>query len=56
MFQGQIPCTLEQHIDDDTFRWSQHHFIDELLVLDMAAVAADQLHPRPRERHFEHPR
>ena len=49
------PASLEQHIDHRALRRSEHHVINELLVLHMAAVAADQLHARARQRHLEHP-
>lgn len=29
------------------------HVVDELLLFDMAAVASDQLHPRPRQGDLE---
>ena len=51
----QLSRLVEQHVDHYALRRRENHFIDELLVLDMPAVAADQLHSRPRQRNLEHP-
>ena len=48
VFQHELAGLLEQHIDDGPLRRSEDHVLDELLVLDAAAVAADELHPRAR--------
>ena len=56
MFQHELAGLLEQHIDDGPLRRSEDHVLDELLVLDAAAVAADELHPGPGQRDLEHAR
>ena len=53
VLERQLTGLLEQHVDHHSLRRSEDHVVDELLVLDVAAVAADQLHPRPRQRDLE---
>jgi hypothetical protein len=55
MLQVQLPRGRDQHIDHHPLRRRHHDLVDELLVLDAAAVAADQLHPGPRHGQVEHP-
>ena len=47
---------LEQHVHDDALRRREDDRLDELLALDPAAVAADELHARARQRDVEHAR
>ena len=47
MLQRQLARRLEAHVDDDPLGGRQDDVLDELLVLDAAAVAADELHPAP---------
>ena len=56
VLQRELAVLVEQDVDDDALGRSQDHVVDELLVLDVAAVAADELHPRARQRDLEHPR
>ena len=56
VFQHELAGLLEQHIDDGPLRRSENHVLDELFVLDAAAVAAGELHPSPGQRHLEHAR
>ena len=53
MLQGEITGTIKEDIDDYALGWSDDYVFDELLVLDMTAVAADQLHPGSRHGHPE---
>ena len=46
MLERQLARLVEQHVDDDTLRRRKDDVLDELLMLDVAAVAADELHPR----------
>jgi hypothetical protein len=43
----------EEHVDDDALRRRQQHFLDELLVLVVAGVGADQLQLRARQGDVE---
>ena len=54
MHQRQFARLLEERVDDDPFGRRQHDLFDELLMLDPAAVAADELHPRTRQLDLEH--
>ena len=54
VLKPQLPWLVEQNINHHALRRRENHVLDELLVLDMAAVAAHELHPRPRERNLEH--
>ena len=56
VLQRELAGVLEQHVDDGPLRRRQHDVLDELLALDAAAVAADELHPRPGQRDLEHAR
>ena len=56
VLQRELAGPVEQDIDDDSLGGSEDHVVDELLVLDVAAVAADELHPRARQLDLEHPR
>jgi hypothetical protein len=47
--QGQLARRLDQHVDHDPLRRSQHDPIDELLVLNPTVVPADQLRSPRRE-------
>jgi hypothetical protein len=53
VLQGEVNGTIEEDIDDYALGWSDDYVFDELLVLHMAAVAADQLHPGSRHSHPE---
>ena len=55
VLQDQLAGRLEAHVDDDALGRGEDDVLDELLVLDAAAVAADELHPRARQRDLEHP-
>ena len=50
MLERERTGLLKQHVDHHSLRRSEDHVVDELLVLDAATVAADQLHPRSRQR------
>ncbi len=56
MFHRQLARLVEEHVDDDALGRRQHHVVDELLVLDVAAVAADELDLSSGERDLEHAR
>ena len=56
VLQPELAGAVEQDIDDDSLGRSEDHVVDELLVLDVAAVAADELHPHARQLDLEHPR
>ena len=53
MLEGQTARLLEERVDDDPLGRCEHDRLDELLALDTAAVAADELQPRPRQRDVE---
>ena len=53
MFHRQLARLVEEHVDDDALGRRQHHVVDELLVLDVAAVAADELDLSSGERDLE---
>jgi hypothetical protein len=55
VFQRQVPRLVKEHLDNHTLRWSQNDILDELLVLDVTAVTADQLHPGTRQHNPEDP-
>ena len=46
----------EQHVHDDALGRGEQDLVDELLVLVVAGVGANQLHLRARQRHVEDPR
>ena len=54
VLQRELAGPVEQDIDDDPLGRREDHVVDELLVLDVAAVAADELHPRARQLDLEH--
>ena len=54
VLQRQIAGLVEQHVDHHSLGGSEHDVVDEPLVLDAAAVAADELHPRTGQRDSEH--
>ena len=43
MLEGQLARLLEERIDHDSLGGCEHDRLDELLTLDAAAVAADEL-------------
>ena len=43
----------EKHIDYNTLGGGEQDLVDELVVLVVAGVGADQLHLRARQRHVE---
>jgi hypothetical protein len=47
VLERQIARLLEEDVDDDSLRRSEDDVVDKLLLLYMAAVAADKLHPAP---------
>jgi hypothetical protein len=55
VLQVKLAGLVGQHVDHRPLRGGQQHLVDELLVLDAAAVAADQLQSRPGHGHVEHP-
>ena len=55
VLERQVPRSVEEDVDDHPLRRRDDHLLDELLVLDMAAVAADELHPSSWERDLEDP-
>ena len=55
VLQLQLPWPVEKHVDHGPFRGRQQHLGDEFLVLDPAAVAADEFHLGARQRHVEDP-
>ena len=56
VLERQPAGLVEEDVDDDPLRRREHDRVDELLALVPPAVAADELHARPRERDVEHPR
>jgi hypothetical protein len=56
VLQRQRAGRVEQDVDDDPLGRREDDVLDELLVLDPAAVAADELHPRARQRDLEYAR
>ena len=53
VLERQLAGLVEEDVDDHALRRREHDLLDELLVLDVAAVAADELHPRARQRDLE---
>ena len=53
MLERELAGLGEEDVDDDALRGSEKSLLDELLVLVVAAVAADELHARPRQGHVE---
>ena len=47
MLERQLARLIEEHVDHHALRRREDDGVDELLVLDMAAVAADELHRAP---------
>ena len=56
VLQRQRARPVEQHVDHRPLRRRQQHLLDELLPLDPAAVAADQLHAGAGQPDVEDPR
>ena len=51
VLERQLAGLVEEHVDDDALGGREDDLLDELLVLDVAAVAADELHAaRPAAR------
>ena len=46
----ELAGVREEHVDDDTLGRREQDLVDELLVLVVAGVGADQLHLRARQR------
>ena len=55
VLERQVAGLVEQDVHDHTLGGSEDDILDELLVLDVAAVAADELHARARQRDLERP-
>ena len=56
VLHGDRLCRIEPHVDDRSFGRRDHDIVDPLLALVPTRVAADELHPRARDRNLEHPR
>ena len=50
MLEREGSRLVELHVNDGTLGRCQHHVLDELLVLDVAAITADELDACSRER------
>ncbi len=53
VLESELAGLAEVHVDDHTLGRGEQHLVDELFVLVMAAVAADQLHLRAGHGHIE---
>ena len=53
VLERHVAGLVEQDVDDHPLGGRENHLVDELLVLDVPAVAANQLHPCPRQRDLE---
>ena len=53
VIKGQLPGSGEVDVDDDAFGRRDEDFVDEFLVLVMAAVCAYELHLCARDRDVE---
>ena len=56
VLEDEVARLVEHDVHDHPLAGSEDHGVDELLVLDAATVAANQLHPRARENDVEDPR
>ena len=56
VLERELARPVEEDVHDDALRGRKDDRVDELLVLDAAAVAADELHPRARKGDVEHAR
>ena len=56
VLERQVARLVEQDVHDHALGGREDDVLDELLVLDVAAVAADELHARARQRDLERPR
>src|SRR5581483_1445224 len=50
VFHGQLARLVEQRVDDHPLGRRQYDVLDEMFVLDVAAVAANELDSRSGER------
>ncbi len=48
MFEHEVARPVEHDVHDHSLAGRKDHRVDELLVLDAAAVTADELHPHAR--------
>ncbi len=48
MFEHEVAGPVEHDVNDHSLAGREDHRVDELLVLDAAAVTADELHPHAR--------
>ena len=55
VLKDEVPWLVEHDIDDHPLARSQDHRVDELLALDAAAIATNQLHTHARHGHVKHP-
>ena len=53
MLERELSGVVEEDVDDDALGGREQHLLDEFLLLVVAAVGADELHPRPRKRDVE---
>ena len=53
MLELELARLREEHVDDDALGGREQDLVDELLVLVVAGVGADELHLRARQRHVE---
>ena len=53
MLELELARLGKEHVHDDTLGRGEQDVADELLVLVVAGVGADQLHLRARQRHIE---
>ena len=48
MLEHEVAWPVEHDVHDHSLAGRKDHRVDELLVLDAAAVTADELHPHAR--------
>ena len=53
VLEGELARLTEEDVDDHALGGSDEHLFDELLVLVVAAVSADELHPGPGQGDVE---
>ena len=54
VFEHEVARPVEHDVHDHSLAGRKDHRVDELLVLDAAAVTADELHPHARKGDVEH--
>ena len=53
MLERRLSGLVEEHVDDDALGGRKDDVLDHLLALVVAAVAADELHPRTGDADLE---